>query len=996
MKRLVRLSAFLLAPLLFAASGREAAHRPERVLAEIALDRYWQAQSRLTPLSGAQPQAATTDVGSIAVIEDDGTIVTPANAFNLDRKSVRLQPQADGSFRITAGNTPFDTAAAESGSLVPLGDDDTFEVNLGFPFSFYGQTYRSVFLNSDGNLTFTQGDVSTSERDLTRLLSGVPRIAPFLQDLDPSVGGRVVVASRSDRVTFSWVGVPLWGAPPKQTFQAVLFSGGAMEFIYAGIEGQNAVVGISPGNVDGPPTLLRLAAEQGASSNSGALAEVFSQFNGFSTAAVARRFYQTHQDAYDYLMVWSNFSIDLGLAFAFELNISNTITGIGPLGGTLGATFDFSRDFASKGRLQSVLQMADVRRFPDDPRATIFPLSGDSSLSIMGQEAGHRWLVRVQYPLADNPRSNVLLGRDLAHWSYFFNSEASVVEGNEIRDNGDGSFTTVGTVSRYGTLDQYVMGLRNPEEVNPSFVVLRPDLPFDPGHSPQLGVTFHGEKLPVTMDKVIEANGPRIPAPTVAQKDFNFAFIMVTQRGAAASSAELAKLDRFRQEWEKFWAEATGQRSRIRTALVKVARISPLPASVSPGSARTATLSLESPAPSNGTTFTLRSSNVAVAQVPAQVTVPAGSTATSLTLNAAAPGIARISATADGYEVVDAAVAVTPPGNLALAPFSGDLQSGAPSQPLKAPLVVAVTDAFGLPAAGLPVRFQIFQGAGVLNPVVAVTDAQGRASTTLTTGTRLGRQIITAYPDGAPATPTTFNVFVLENPSVPQGSLVNAASFAAGAPVSPGSLVSLFGRNLAATTQQARSFPLPLTLSGASLTVAGIAAPLIYADSGQINAQIPWEASAGTASVILNNGAAAAAAIPVPVAQFAPGLFALDGGVSTALAALHATDNRPVTSASPARPGEFIAFFATGLGPVTPQVLTGRASPASPPANTASKPQVAIGGTQAEVVFSGLAPGFAGLYQLNVQVPSGISGDSMPVVVTAGGVASNVRTIWVR
>ncbi len=346
--------------------------------------------------------------------------------------------------------------------------------------------------------------------------------------------------------------------------------------------------------------------------------------------------------------------------------------------------------------------------------------------------------------------------------------------------------------------------------------------------------------------------------------------------------------------------------------------------------------------------------------------------------------------------MVDAAVAVTPARSLTLARLSGDMQSGAPSHPLKAPLVVAVTDANGLPAPGLAVRFQVVQGAGVLNPAVAATDALGKASSTLTTGTLLGRQIITALPDDAPATPATFNIFVLDNPSVPPGSLVNSASFAAGGAVSPGSLVSVFGRNLAATTQQARAFPLPLTLSGTSLSVAGIAAPMLYADSAQINAQIPWEASAGTASVVLNNGASAAAAIPVSMAQFAPGLFSLDSGNSTALAALHTADNRPVTASSPARPGEFIAFFATGLGSVSPQVLTGRPAPASPPATTVTKPLVTIGGAPAEVIFSGLSPGFVGLYQLNIQIPAGISGDNLPVMVSMGGVASNVRTIPVR
>ena len=136
--------------------------------------------------------------------------------------------------------------------------------------------------------------------------------------------------------------------------------------------------------------------------------------------------------------------------------------------------------------------MENLSRYPDDPRAVVTSLGReDSTLSIVGQEAGHRWLTYFRYPNGGNPQSNVLLGRDNDHWSFFFNSNASVMEGNEIRDNGDGSFTTTDTVKRFNHFDQYAMGIRAPEEVAPSFVVLNPDRGSS-GAAQRTGAIGHG------------------------------------------------------------------------------------------------------------------------------------------------------------------------------------------------------------------------------------------------------------------------------------------------------------------------------------------------------------------------------------------------------------------------------------------------------------------------------------------------------------------------
>src|ERR1700693_3078812 len=100
---------------------------------------------------------------------------------------------------------------------------------------------------------------------------------------------------------------------------------------------------------------------------------------------------------------------------------------------------------------------------------------------------------------------------------------------------------------------------------------------------------------------------------------------------------------------------------------------------------------------------------------------------------------------------------------------------------------------------------------------------------------------------------------------------------------------------------------------------------------------------------------------------------------------------------NPTTPGSYIQIYCTGLGPVTNQPPTGGSALVSPLSATTTSPTVTIGGTAATVVFSGLAPGAIGEYQVNVQVPaSAPSGNAVPVVISIGGVNSNPVTISVQ
>ncbi len=203
---------------------------------------------------------------------------------------------------------------------------------------------------------------------------------------------------------------------------------------------------------------------------------------------------------------------------------------------------------------------------------------------------------------------------------------------------------------------------------------------------------------------------------------------------------------------------------------------------------------------------------------------------------------------------------------------------------------------------------------------------------------------------------------------------VNGASFVAG-DLAPGSLISIFGESLANGTAGAAALPLPLELAGASVSINGVPAPLLFASPNQINLQIPWQTTAGTASIVTSRGGTAATPISVTIGPVSPGIFVV----------VHA-DGRPVTADNPAVAGEVLVVYANGLGAVSGSVTSGQGAPSNPPATTTQAPGVTIGGISAGVEFSGLTPGFVGLNQVNVRVPASFpTGPRTPLALTIGG-----------
>ena len=333
-----------------------------------------------------------------------------------------------------------------------------------------------------------------------------------------------------------------------------------------------------------------------------------------------------------------------------------------------------------------------------------------------------------------------------------------------------------------------------------------------------------------------------------------------------------------------------------------------------------------------------------------------------------------------------------------LIPLVGDGFDGTVGQGIPDGIVaIKIIDVNGVPVANAPVTFTS-RGATIQN-ADTVTSVLGIAVAEPILGAQPGSYSITAVGGGQRY---TFTGSARVQPTVTAGSIVNAASFEANKPVAPGSYISIFGTGLSDFSDFATlesDGALPLAIDGAIVSFdvpsAQISVPahLIYVSPGQVNVQVPWELQGQTAAQVkVTIDFSYGNVVSIPLSDFAPAFFEGTPGTAAALDA----NNRVVTSSNPARRGQVVQLFANGLGPVNNQPASGDPAPSSPLATTKSPATVTIGGLPASISFSGLAPGFAGLYQINAVVPAGVAPGTQPVVVTIGGQTSKVSTIPIQ
>lgn len=229
----------------------------------------------------------------------------------------------------------------------------------------------------------------------------------------------------------------------------------------------------------------------------------------------------------------------------------------------------------------------------------------------------------------------------------------------------------------------------------------------------------------------------------------------------------------------------------------------------------------------------------------------------------------------------------------------------------------------------------------------------------------------------------------------PNLGVVDGASYKTA--VAPGGIVSLFGYGLATTTAGAAVMPMTTSLGGTQVTIGGVPAPLFYVSPSQINLQVPWELSGKTqATIALTTPNGSASGQTVNLSAVAPGILTTNQAGSGQGAVTTAT-GQIADAANPAQRGQYVMIYCLGLGAVSNQPPTGYAASAIPLSSSILAPTVTIGGVQASTNFSGLAPGFVGLYQVNALVPTTVSpGAAVPLSLKLNGVSSNTVTIAVQ
>lgn len=236
-------------------------------------------------------------------------------------------------------------------------------------------------------------------------------------------------------------------------------------------------------------------------------------------------------------------------------------------------------------------------------------------------------------------------------------------------------------------------------------------------------------------------------------------------------------------------------------------------------------------------------------------------------------------------------------------------------------------------------------------------------------------------------------------PTVGDNAVVDAAN-PFNHSTAPGSIVSIFGTQLASGLNVAASVPLSTSLGGTSVTFNSIPAPLFFTSTGQINAQLPAGLSGTTASVVVTTPSGPSAPKTIQIAPVAPAIFSLNAQGSGQGAVLFANSSVfaapagsiPGATSQPAKAGDVLTIYANSLGPVDPPVADGNNTldGLRKTTNTAS---VILGGVTlpgSDVLFSGLAPQFVALYQVNIIVPPGIPpGNAVPIQIAIGGMTSS-------
>jgi uncharacterized protein (TIGR03437 family) len=335
-----------------------------------------------------------------------------------------------------------------------------------------------------------------------------------------------------------------------------------------------------------------------------------------------------------------------------------------------------------------------------------------------------------------------------------------------------------------------------------------------------------------------------------------------------------------------------------------------------------------------------------------------------------------------------------------LSKVSGDLQTTQSGQNFPAQLIVQVLGTNGLPLSNQPIGFSVINGAATLSTLSALSDATGQARVTVTAGPTPGTVTVNAFI-GTFSIPSPFTLTVIPpGPALSSGSFLNAGGLAPIGALSPCGLVTVFASGLAPNVKgmvfNTTSFgPWATLLASDTVTVASVAAPIFsvgnVGGAEQLTFQVPCETPSGNSVPVTINVGGGTGTLTLPVGAASPGIFetVMSDGVRRAVVVR--PDGTFVSLSNPARQGETVRLFATGLGPTSPSMVTG--SVPVPGADSLALSQVIVGvangGTH--VISSRVSPSLIGVFEISFQIPSdgrlGLTGSDvvLNVVVNAPG-----------
>lgn len=265
---------------------------------------------------------------------------------------------------------------------------------------------------------------------------------------------------------------------------------------------------------------------------------------------IAKEFYKSRPDDYDFLFIFTNFDFQLPEeeAVAFYMGIRNDVSGIGK------EIFDNSWLFGSNGRLQGTIDMGNLSNWATDPMDQDFSFL----MGTMSHELMHRWGCYVRIQAAD--AGHDLLGKDDSHWSFLLDTKGSLMYGNPWQDNGDGTYTSLKGRKYYCPLDLYLMGLIDKSDVPPMLLIDSPGT--DRNQVSRPGVTISGTPTYATIDDIIAAEGERFPDHLSSQKTFKIGCIFATRPGTFTGE-ELPVLRTIINNWVVWHSGLTDGRSTI-------------------------------------------------------------------------------------------------------------------------------------------------------------------------------------------------------------------------------------------------------------------------------------------------------------------------------------------------------------------------------------------------------------------------------------------------